>query len=129
MLLHIRLQTQHLLCFIHSLLAYLVQHQLYRATGSRNAFPSVPHVCPWRLRSSHSRAAHCPGPPASQLLRKRADTVAPGQLTADVRFMVFTLESACRAMQQGQEKWVWIMDMAGGWGGAGTACCAACGLL
>ncbi len=54
-----------------------------------------------------------------QVLRKRADTVAPGQHEAYLRYMVFTLESACRAMQQGQEKWVWIMDMAGGGGERG----------
>ena len=48
------------------------------------------------------------------LLRKRADTVQAGQHEAYLRYMVFTLESACRAMQQGQAKWVWIMDIAGG---------------
>ncbi len=28
-----------------------------------------------------------------------------------LRFLAFTLETACRAMDRGQDKWVWIMDM------------------
>jgi hypothetical protein len=61
-----------------------------------------------------------------QVLRKKADTVQAGQAGAYLRYMVLTLESACRAMQQGQEKWVWIMDMAGGWLRAGRGCCWGC---
>jgi hypothetical protein len=47
------------------------------------------------------------------VIRKRADKMEETTATAYLRFLVFSLETAARAMQQGQERWVWIMDMKG----------------
>ena len=49
-----------------------------------------------------------------QITRKRADRV--DNPDGYLKYMVYSLETAVRAMQQGQEKWVWIMDLAGAWG-------------
>ncbi|GLI58713.1 hypothetical protein VaNZ11_000466 [Volvox africanus] len=45
--------------------------------------------------------------------RKRTDAFKEGESSAYLRFLVFTLETAVRAMKNGQEKWVWLMDMRG----------------
>ncbi|GLC43886.1 hypothetical protein PLESTB_000919300 [Pleodorina starrii] len=45
--------------------------------------------------------------------RKRSDAFQAGEHAAYLRFMVFTLETCVRAMKNGQEKWVWLMDMRG----------------
>ncbi|GIL98390.1 hypothetical protein Vretimale_3725 [Volvox reticuliferus] len=45
--------------------------------------------------------------------RKRSDAVKEGESSAYLRFLVFTLETAVRAMKDGAEKWVWLMDMRG----------------
>lgn len=47
------------------------------------------------------------------VIRKRADRMEPTNTDGYLRFLVFSLESAARAMQGGAEQWVWIMDMAG----------------
>lgn len=47
--------------------------------------------------------------------RKKSDAFQGGDGAFEhyLRHLVFTLETTVRAMQHGQEKWVWIMDMAG----------------
>lgn len=58
------------------------------------------------------------------MTRKRADGFVAGEYDHYMRFLSFSLETCVRNMKGGQEKWVWIMDMAGearpgagGWGG------------
>ncbi|KXZ55859.1 hypothetical protein GPECTOR_2g1410 [Gonium pectorale] len=45
--------------------------------------------------------------------RKRSDAFQAGEHPAYLRFLVFTLETGVRSMRDGQEKWVWLMDMRG----------------
>ncbi|PNH09922.1 Random slug protein 5 [Tetrabaena socialis] len=45
--------------------------------------------------------------------RKRADAFQPSESASYLRYLAFTLETCARAMQGGQEKWVWLMDMRG----------------
>lgn len=45
-----------------------------------------------------------------QVTRKRSDAFQPGEYTSYLRYLVFSLETAVRAMKHGQEKW-WV----GGW--------------
>ncbi|KAG2451489.1 hypothetical protein HYH02_004087 [Chlamydomonas schloesseri] len=45
--------------------------------------------------------------------RKRSDAFQAGEYTSYLRYLVFTLETGVRAMKDGQDKWVWLMDMRG----------------
>ncbi|KAG2498276.1 hypothetical protein HYH03_003537 [Edaphochlamys debaryana] len=45
--------------------------------------------------------------------RKRSDAFQAGEYDSYLRYLVFTLQTGERAMQGGQDKWVWLMDMKG----------------
>ncbi len=56
----------------------------------------------WRGARSTAPACVC-----LQVNRKKADAFKPGQNDHYLRHLAFTLETACRSMQNGQESWIW----------------------
>lgn len=48
-----------------------------------------------------------------QLFRKRKDKFPMHLEQTYLRYMTFVIESAIRNMKNGQEQWVWVLDLAG----------------
>lgn len=54
-----------------------------------------------------------PAPPHTQMFRKRKDKFPMHLEQTYLRYMMFVIESAIANMKNGQEQWIWVLDLSG----------------
>lgn len=48
------------------------------------------------------------------MFRKRKEKFPPHLEQVYLRYMAFVIEAAIKNMKNGQEQWIWVLDLAGG---------------